>query len=109
MDANARIYGSLEFTGSLDQLGQLLRKNGLSVNVGIYAIRILEGCDFILRWEGNINPLEPFIIDAAWGNTEQLERTCQKISKAMTSERIVHELEIETVEGEIVRTYSFTG
>ena len=89
------VIGYVFFDGSKEDLTNILRKRGLNVDLGHWALSFptLEG-NFELGYEGNIDREHPFVVNAESYNFSIIRDIAETVGKALKTEGIDFEFSI---------------
>ena len=108
------ILGIIFFFDSKEELASILSSESLNVDVGLWSITLRDfpgsHSRFKIAYEGNLNPQEPFVIEAsAYGvSTQKIARWCSDFSDVLVKLGIKHEMTHFGSNEEELKTYTLT-
>lgn len=80
------VAGTVYYYDSKEDLAKILARDGIDVDIGIWALRILGFARaFKIAYIGNITPDEPFEVDGdGYGiSVESVARSCERLSRCL--------------------------
>jgi len=106
------VLGFINFFSSKEELAAILQQNQIFVDIGVWSLRSNEHTAYFkIAYVGNITPEEPFEVEVSAHEEPAsiVAKWCEKLSKVLTDNGIVHEFTHYTQNEDELKTYEYTG